>query len=93
MALNARRNGQFEGWLFPSDSEPGHLTTVTQPFEKARESAGGAKEIVFLQRPPHVRYEGDGATDDLSLVMRALGHTNAHTATIYQHPSLERVWV
>ena len=28
---------------------------------------------------------------DLSLVMRALGHTNAQTAMIYQHPSLERV--
>jgi hypothetical protein len=32
-----------------------------------------------------------GATGDLSLVMRALGHTNAQTAMIYQHPSLERV--
>jgi hypothetical protein len=32
-----------------------------------------------------------GAIGDLSLVMRALGHTNAQTAMIYQHPSLERV--
>jgi hypothetical protein len=28
---------------------------------------------------------------DLALVMRALGHTNARTAMIPQHPSLERV--
>lgn len=32
-----------------------------------------------------------GATGDLSLVLRALGHTNAQTAMIYQHPSLETV--
>jgi hypothetical protein len=32
-----------------------------------------------------------GATGDLSLVMRALGHVNAQTAMIYQHPSLETV--
>jgi hypothetical protein len=28
---------------------------------------------------------------DLSLGMRAMGHTNAQTAMIYQHPSLEKV--
>jgi site-specific recombinase XerD len=32
-----------------------------------------------------------GATGDLSLVMRALGHTNTRTAMIYQHTSLKKV--
>jgi site-specific recombinase XerD len=31
------------------------------------------------------------ATGNLSLVMRTLGHTNAQTAMIYQHPSMEDV--
>ena len=31
------------------------------------------------------------ATGDLSLVMRTLGHSNAQTAMIYQHPSMEDV--
>jgi hypothetical protein len=32
-----------------------------------------------------------GATVDLSLVMRALGHSSPQTAMIYQHPSMETV--
>jgi YD repeat-containing protein len=33
MALHARSKGQTEGWVFPSDSKPGHLTTVAKSFE------------------------------------------------------------
>ena len=91
MALHARRNGQTEGWIFPSDSKPGHLTTVAKAFEKARESAGVSKEIVLYSARHTFATKVMGATGDLSLVMRALGHTNAQTAMIYQHPSLERV--
>jgi hypothetical protein len=32
-----------------------------------------------------------GATGDLSLVMRAIGHSTAQTTMIYRHPSLETV--
>ena len=32
-----------------------------------------------------------GATGNLPLVMSAMGHTNAQTAMIYQHPSLETI--
>ena len=32
-----------------------------------------------------------GESGDLSLVMRTLGHTNAQTAMVYQHPGLEKV--
>lgn len=90
-ALDARRNGQTEGWVFPSDSKPGHLTTVAKAFEKARESAGVSKEIVLYSARHTFATKVMGATGDLSLVMRALGHTNAQTAMIYQHPSLEKV--
>lgn len=91
MALHARRKGQVEGWVFPSDSKPGHITTVAKAFEKARESAGVSKEIVLYSARHTFATKVMGATGDLSLVMRALGHTNAQTAMIYQHPSLERV--
>jgi integrase len=91
MALHTRRNGKTEGWVFPSDSKPGHLTTVAKAFEDARESAGVSKEIVLYSARHTFATKVMGATGDLSLVMRALGHTNAQTAMIYQHPSLEKV--
>jgi len=39
-ALQARRNGQTEGWVFPSDSECGHITTVAKAFAKVRDVPG-----------------------------------------------------
>ena len=90
-ALDARRNGQKEGWVFPSDSVTGHLGTVAKAFEEAREVAGVSKEIVLYSARHTFATKVMGASGDLSLVMRALGHTNAQTAMIYQHPSLENV--
>jgi len=90
-ALHARRDGQTEGWVFPSDSADGHLITVAKAFEEARAAAKLSKEIKLYSARHTFATKVMGATGDLSLVMRALGHTNAQTAMIYQHPSLERV--
>jgi integrase len=89
--LQARCNDQREGWVFPSDSKPGHVTTVAKAFEEAREAAGLSTEIKLYSARHTFATKVMGATGDLALVMRALGHTNAQTAMIYQHPSLERV--
>ena len=45
--LEARRNGQIEGWVFPSDSASGHITTVAKAFAKVRTELGLSKEIVL----------------------------------------------
>jgi integrase len=90
-ALDARRNGQTEGWVFPSDSATGHIGTVAKAFEEARTSAGVSKKIVLYSARHTFATKVLGSSGDLSLVMRALGHTNAQTAMIYQHPSLETV--
>jgi integrase len=90
-ALHIRRNGATEGWVFPSDSVNGHVTTVAKAFEDARAAAGLSKEIVLYSARHTFATKIMGATGNLSLVMRALGHTNAQTAMIYQHPSLETV--
>jgi site-specific recombinase XerD len=50
-----------------------------------------ATDSTFIERYLHAEGKVMGATGDLSLVMRALGHSSAQTAMIYQHPSLERV--
>lgn len=89
--LQARRDGQTEGWVFPSDSECGHITTVAKAFAKVRDDLGLSKEIVLYSGRHSFATRVMGATGDLSLVMRALGHSNAQTAMIYQHPSLEIV--
>jgi integrase len=90
-ALHIRRNDATEGWVFPSDSVTGHVTTVAKAFEDARAAAGLSKEIVLYSARHTFATKIMGATGNLSLVMRALGHTNAQTAMIYQHPSLETV--
>jgi len=90
-AFHLRRNGEAEGWVFPSGSKCGHLTTVAKAFEEARRTANVSKDIVLYSARHTFATKVMGATGDLSLVMRALGHTNAQTAMIYQHPSLERV--
>ena len=89
--LHQRRNGQTEGWVFGSDSRCGHITTVAKAFEQAREAAELPKEIVLYSARHTFATKVMGATGDLSLVMRALGHSSAQTAMIYQHPSLETV--
>lgn len=90
-ALHLRRNDQTEGWVFASDSNCGHITTVAKAFEQAREAAGLSKETVLYCARHTFATKVMGATGDLSLVMRALGHTSAQTAMLYQHPSLETV--
>ena len=89
--LQQRRNDQTEGWVFASDSRCGHITTVAKAFEQAREAAGLPQEIVLYSARHTFATKVMGATGDLSLVMRALGHSSAQTAMIYQHPSLETV--
>jgi integrase len=45
--IQRRWGDRTEGWLFPSDSECGHLTTVAQMFPIKREKAGLPKTIVL----------------------------------------------
>ena len=90
-ALSLRRKDQSEGWVFPSDSETGHVTTVAKAFEETRTAAKLPREIKLYSARHTFATKVLGASGDLALVMRALGHTNAQTAMIYQHPSLETV--
>jgi len=89
--LQIRRKEQTQGWVFPSVSKPGHLTTVATAFETARTNAGLSKEIKLYSARHTFATKVLAATGNLSLVMRTLGHSNAQTAMIYQHPSMEDV--
>jgi integrase len=90
-ALHLRRTAQAGDWVFPSRASCGHITTVRKQFEAAREASKLPKGMVLYCARHGFATKLMGATGDLSLVRRALGHTNAQTAMIYQHPSLETV--
>jgi integrase len=90
-ALQTRRKSQTEGWVFPSDSACGHIVSVAKAFAKVRTELGLSKDLVLYSARHSFATKVMKATGDLSLVMRALGHSSAQTAMIYQHPSLETV--
>lgn len=64
---------------------------MAKAFEEARKGAKLPTDVKLYSARHTFATKLMGATGDLALVMRALGHTNPQTAMIYQHPSLERV--
>jgi integrase len=76
-----------EGWVFPAKSESGHMTTIAEAFNKARDKAGLPQTMV----PYTARH---GVMTDLSKactlreVMEIGGHTDIKTAMRYQHPDV-----
>ena len=88
-ALHARASKAREGWLFPGKSGP--LTTVAKQFERARAKARVSPAIVlYCARHTFATY-ALAATGNLAAVMKAMGHSSAQTAMIYQHPGLDSI--
>lgn len=76
-----------EGWVFPSDkSGCGHLVTIRQEFERARDKAGLPRQMV-LYTARHGRLSDLAQVCTLPEVMRIGGHSDVKTAMRYQHTS------
>lgn len=85
------RKVEREGWVFPSHSRAGHLTTVAKAFAEARQKANVSPEVVLYCARHTFATHALAATGNLAAVMKALGHSSAQTAMIYQHPSIEAI--
>ena len=90
-ALLERNSGQTEGWIFPTPSKSGHLETVQRQFVAARKTAGISTRIVLYCARHTFATQALASTGNLAAVMKALGHSNAQTTMIYQHPGIESI--
>jgi integrase len=73
------------GWVFPSDSKAGHMTTINKAFTAARDAAGLPKEYV-LYTARHGAMTDLAGVVSLAEVMKIGGHSDTKTAIHYQHP-------
>ena len=86
-ALQIRRNGQTQGWVFPSDSACGHTTSVAKAFAKVREDFGLSKEIVlycarhtFATKVMHPSLETVRSVINGNQGVTSARHNSRHTA-------------
>lgn len=89
--LMVRCAGRQEGWVFPSTSSSGHVTTIDKQFQKARGDAGLAAGLKLYCGRHDFGTEMLQRTGNLALVMRVMGQTSTKAAMQYQHPDLEHV--
>jgi len=81
-----------QGWIFPTRSKTGHLTTIKTAFNRARDLAGLPKQMV-LYTARHGRMSDLSKVCALNEVMQIGGHSDPKTALRYQHTSTAELQV
>jgi integrase len=84
--LTQLKAGRTEGWLFPSNSKYGHLTTVGKMFARARERAGLPPTVVLYSARHTFATDVLEGTKSPTVTIDVMGHTNPKMMMRYQHP-------
>jgi integrase len=80
-----------EGWVFPSPrAEGGHVVNINKAFTDARDAAGLPKSMC-LYTARHGFGTDVGPVLGLKATMELMGHAQAQTAMIYQHPDTKNI--
>lgn len=81
------------GWLFPSRSKTGHLTSIAGSFQAARDRAGLDSRIVpYSARHTYATYTVR-ATGNLFAVRDQMGHVDIKSMAPYQHQQTDELVV
>lgn len=91
--LMMRCANKRDGWVFPSNSVKGHITTIDKQFRKARAVAGLPSGLKLYCSRHDFGTQMLQRTGNLALVMRVMGQTSTKAAMQYQHPDLEHIRV
>jgi integrase len=79
------------GWLFPSRSKTGHLTSIAGSFQAARDRAGLDVRIVpYSARHTYGTY-AVRATGNLFAVRGQMGHASIQSMAPYQHQETDQL--
>jgi integrase len=70
------RGTSLEGWLFPSDSKCGHLTTVAKSFRTARKRAGLPNTVVLYSARHTFAADLLGECKTPAVTMKPMGHAS-----------------
>lgn len=77
------------GWLFPSRSKLGHLTSISTTFKRARDRAGLASSLVpYCARHTYGTFVME-ATGNLFAVSKSMGHADIKSMEPYQHQNTQ----
>lgn len=80
-----------QGWLFPSRSKTGHLTSIAGSFSAARDRAGLDSRIVpYSARHTYATYTVR-ATGNLFAVRDQMGHVDIKSMAPYQHQQTDEL--
>jgi integrase len=87
------RGDEGPGWLFPSHSKSGHLTSIAGSFQAARDRAGIDRRIVsYSARHTYATYTVR-ATGNLFAVRDQMGHVDIKSMAPYQHQETDELVV
>jgi len=83
--------GEETGWVFPSKSKSGHLTSIARSFKAARDRANLDKRLVPYAARHTYGTHAMRATGNTFAVMKQMGHASLKSMEPYQHQEIDQL--